>query len=72
MLIGVFVVLVMAFVVVDVGLLIIGCVVCVLVVCGAVFVAVRYGPCPGSLRQFRLIACQLSALCVGWVVPASS
>ena len=27
------------------------------------------GPCPGSLRQFRLIACQLSALCVGWSCP---
>ena len=30
---------------------------------------VLVGPCPGSLRQFRLIACQLSAVCVGWSCP---
>ena len=36
---------------------------------GCVVWGVLVGPCPGSLRQFRLIACQLSALCVGWSCP---
>jgi hypothetical protein len=38
-----------------------------LLVCVALGVLV--GPCPGSLRQFRLIAGQRSAVCVGWSCP---